>query len=160
MTQQGNGFLAGLMQPHADMASGYGDAILDVLQDIRDALVTNAQDRTTKVQRRLTAAASGTGQVIVDCGMVPPGATWVITRLAVQGTANTRARLWIDSVGSVLSDKVPLDADGDYADLVGESPLVTEGRRILVEFLGQSAGQLCNVFLQIDHHYEVADTAI
>jgi hypothetical protein len=155
-----NPLLAGLLQPHADTATEYADAILQSLQDIRDAVATSAMDRTVKTQRRIAAAAAGTGQVLVDLGMVPSGATWVITRLAVQGSPNTRVRLWLDAVGGTLSDKVALDADGDYADLVGESPIISEGRRIVAEFLGQTAAQVCNVFLQVDHHTEVPTRTI
>lgn len=143
-------------QPHADAVHSKADQIIDLLTNICEAVSTNPEDNTTKVQRKIVASNQGTGTVLVDLGMVPPGAVWGITRIALQGGPATGVRVWLDTIGDgTLIDKFTTDAVGDYADLVGENPIVREGRRVIFEFIGQPAAQLCRAWLQVDQFQEV-----
>lgn len=147
-----NSFLQSLAGEHIDSAHDYLTRICDELVAIREQLTPSPETLTRKTQRRVFAGADGTGTVVVDLGTVPSGATWEITRVAAQGSATTRARIWIDAStgGGTLIDKFALDADGDYADQVSENPVVSEGRRVLVEFLVQTANQHVSVWLQVE----------
>lgn len=138
------------MGDHLTEARQYLDAIHNELVEIREQLTPNPDDVTDKLQRKIAAQNAGTGQVLVDLGVVPNGATWLVSRLAVQGTASKGVRLWADAVGATLLDKVTTDVDGDYADQISENPVISEGRRVIAEFLAQAAAQQCNVWLQVE----------
>lgn len=148
--------LENMMGEHLHNAYGYLEAIHTELVSIHEALTPDPDDVTDKVQRKITQQNSGTGQVVVDIGQVPNGATWLITRLAVQGTPAKGVRLWADQIGGTLLDKVITDVDGDFADAVAENPVISEGRRVLVEFLGQAAAQQCNAWLQVEQYQDRA----
>lgn len=150
------GILAGVMEPHAAEIHGKADQIIDLLAEIKQGVQASPEDLTQKTQRRMTNAAQGTGAVLVDLGMVPPGTSWRITRLSLQGGPATGVRVWLDTItDGTLIDKVTTDAVGDYADTVGENPHVREGRRVIAEFIGQPANQLCRVWLQVDQFQEI-----
>lgn len=151
-----NGFLNSLgLADHAEDLRQLLGSVESLLTEIRDAVVADPQDRTDRTQRRIYAqgAAPGGAPFPLQVGTVPPGGQWIITRVSLRSNAAAQtARLWLDSVtGGILLTKVAIDADGDFAGDIGESPILTEGRQIWAEFLTAGAGASCRVDVQLDH---------
>ena len=149
-----NGFLGSLgLTEHAEDLRDCLYRIEATLSDIREALAGDPADVTDRTQRRLSAQDTSPANAAFNLfvGSVPPGGQWVVSRLAVRGTASQAARLWLDSVGGGwLIAKLPVDAQGDWAGDIGSPPIVTEGRQLWVEFMGQTTGQQLRADIQLD----------
>jgi len=149
-----SGLLGSLgLSEHADDLRGCLYRIEALLEEIRDSVAQDPQDITDRTQRRLTAQDTSPANAAFNLfvGTVPAGGQWAVSRVAVRGTASQAARLWIDSVGSgLLVAKLPVDAQGDWASDIGAPPIVTEGRQVWVEFMGQTTGQQVRADVQLD----------